>query len=459
MSRLSIDAVEADGTTLGATVSARGGMERFVSAEPFRVNYDRSIEGVPESILVVPVLAQVLPVAWARGATVEAPVVDATFAESVSKAGEALLDMHDFLEGGRLVARTVEPDPPDAPDRPSESTTADESETGSETEPVEASGNAGLLFTGGVDSTASYVAHRDEDPTLISVRGWTITPAPSDDEKWDALRRRVETFARERGLETAFVESNVLEFLDHPMLLAHYKRHVDGAWYSSVGHGLGLTGLCAPLAYASGLSDLYVAATHWDGVDLAWGSHPRIENAVAWTGTRCHHDGYDRTRQERIDAIADYVAETDDALELQTCNDRTDGNCGACEKCYRTAVGLRLAGLDPTDHGYSFTERDYETIRRGFERGRWVLGQDERYMWADIRDRVGETTPRSATERAFFEWLADADLDDLVDDATPPLTHRLLRAGARHTPTALYRRLYPVWRRANAIGDLTDSAR
>lgn len=134
------------------------------------------------------------------------------------------------------------------------------------------------------------------------------------------------------------------------MLLAHYKRFVDGAWYSSVGHGLGLLGLCAPMAYARGIEDLYVAATHWDGIDLEWGSRPDIDDYVRWSGTRCHHDAYELTRQERLDAIADYVETDAPDLQLQTCNVRMDGNCGECEKCYRTAVGLRLSGLEPSDH-------------------------------------------------------------------------------------------------------------
>ncbi len=142
-------------------------------------------------------------------------------------------------------------------------------------------------------------------------------------------------------------------------------------------------------------------ATHWEGVDLEWGSRPDIDDYVRWSGTRCHHDAYGLTRQERLDVIADYVESDAPTLDLQTCNVRMDGNCRRCEKCYRTAVGLRLSGLEPTAHGYPFDETEYDRIRRTLEGGEWELGEDERYMWADIRDRVRETTPESAAERAF----------------------------------------------------------
>ncbi|AHG02339.1 hypothetical protein HALLA_20770 (plasmid) [Halostagnicola larsenii XH-48] len=431
MSTIIIDSLTVTDDTLEATIRPSSDLERFFTDEPFRTSYDCTIETVPEGVLAIPVLAHVCPVAWAQGADVYVDEVDASFARAVEDVKASLLSMYDFLEGGTLYARnTTTVDPP-------------------------SSGQSGLLFTGGVDSTASYVRHRAAEPTLISIRGWTITPDARDDEDWNHLRARVEGFADERDLETAFVESNMLSALDHPMLLAHYKRHVDGAWYSSVGHGLGLLGLCAPMAYARGIEDLYVAATHWEGIDLEWGSRPDIDDYVRWTGTQCHHDCYDLTRQDRLELIASYVEDRrsdPDAsrLELQTCNARMDGNCGECEKCYRTAVGLRLAGLEPSAHGYPFADEDYHDIRSSFENGDWILGLDERYMWEDIRDAVRETEPSSPAERAFFAWLSDADLDALVAESGSPLHHRLLRAGARNAPNGVYNTVYPVWNAAKA---------
>ena len=412
-----------------------GRLERFFTDESFRTSYDVPIGDVPKGVLAISVLTQVCPVAWANGADVYVDEVDTTFARALEDVKESLCDMHDFLEGGTLyVRRTIEPEPA-------------------------ATGESGLLFTGWVDSTCSHVRHREESPTLISIHGWTITPDADDDGKWDALRERVSGFAADHDCETAFVESNMLSFLDHPMLLAHYKRYVDGGWYSSVGHGLGLLGLCAPMAYARGMEDLYVAATHWDGIGLEWGSRPDIDERVRWAGTRCHHDAYELTRQERLDVIADYVREEDPDLQLQTCNDRMDGNCGECEKCYRTAVGLRLSGLEPSNHGYPFSDADYRDLCRSLERGDWVLGQDERHMWADIRERASETEPATPAERRFFEWLETADLADLISSSDSPLVHRLLWAGARNAPNSVYNTVYPAWTTAKAGLRLVRSGR
>lgn len=449
MSHIRIGQVAAEGSTLQCDLDPSPDLARFFTGEPFRVEYDRSVEDVPEGVLGIPVLANVCPVAWANGADVYVDAVDATFARALADVKASLFEMHDFLEGGTLYARRTSTAGSTGGERAA-ATAADgterESDPAEEVEenPDERGSTSALLFTGGVDSTCSYVRHREEDPVLVSIRGWTITQDSSDAEAWAHLREHVSAFADARGLETAFIETNALSALDHAMLLAHYKRHVEGAWYSSVGHGLGLLGLCAPMAFARGIEDLYVAATHWEGVDIEWGSSPDVDDRVRWSGTRCHHDGYHLTRQERLDVVADYVAREDPTVELQTCNRRTAGNCGECEKCYRTAVGLRLAGLDPNAHGYPFSDDDYETVRRGLEEGRWELGENERNMWADIRDRVRERAPESSAERAFFEWLRAADIDELVAESGSPLTHRLLRAGARNAPTPVYNVAYPT---------------
>ncbi|MCU4754387.1 hypothetical protein OB919_20835 [Halobacteria archaeon AArc-curdl1] len=440
MARIHLDKSTVDGSTLKTTVRPSREVTQFFSGSPLEVTYEAtSLEGVPESIRCLPALSQVAPVAWATGADIYVESVDATFVRGLEEVKANMLEMYPFLEGGDLYAQEV------VETGQLNDTDGDEPVGTNETDPGRDRSRAGLLFTGGVDSTCSYVRHREEAPTLISVRGWTISPDPSADDQWEHLRTRTSEFAAERDLETAFIAANMLSFLDHPMLLAHFKRYVDGGWYSSVGHGLGLLGLCAPLAFSRGLENLYMAATHWEGIDLEWGSRPDIDDHVRWAGTRCHHDGYELTRQERLDLIAEYVDRECPDLTLQTCNVRMDGNCGDCEKCYRTAVGLRLAGLEPSEHGYPFDDSSYADIRDGLESGRWILGDDERYMWEDIRERGSETDSDSPAERKFFRWLEGADLTEIVDNSGSPIHHRLLRAGARNAPHSVYTTLYPAW--------------
>jgi hypothetical protein len=422
MGEVRIDSVSVDGGTVTCQVSPSGDLRRFFTGRPFRVEYGVSVESVPASILVVPTLAHVLPVAWTRGADVSVEAVDRTFLSSAHTVRQALCGMYpEFMEGGGIAADRVT----ELPDRGGE--------------------DSAVLFSGGVDSLATYLRHREEDPTLISLHGWVV--AHDDEERWERTRAHIESFAESAGSETAYVSSNMLDAIDTPMLHAHFKRYLGGSWYSAVGHGIGLTSLCAPLAYATGLSRLYIAATHSHGFEEPWGSHPTIDNNVAWSGTRCIHDGYEWSRQEKIDRIAGYVEREHADLTLRTCTSDTEStNCGECEKCYRTAVGLLLAGLDPADHGYEFEPAAFETIRERFEEGDWLLAADEQFMWEDLSTHADRNVavPYDGFDE-FSDWLRSADFESYVERAGPPLGDRAIRAVARNTPAPVYDSLYPVY--------------
>ncbi|WP_415380786.1 hypothetical protein [Halosimplex sp. TS25] len=406
-------------------------LRRFFTGERFRVEYDVDVSDVPPSISVIPALAQVCPVAWANGADVSVPVVDARFLRALEEVRDALVEMYPaFMEGGEIRAEKVV-------------------DTRRERDPASFEGE-GLLFSGGVDSVASYVRTRDADPTLVSVQGWVI--GDDQDERWENVRGQIARFADEHGVEDRYVRSNMLSFLDTRMLQAHYQRYVDGAWYSSVGHGLGLLGLTAPLAYKLGLGTVHMAATHTEEFAEPWGSHPKIDNRVRWGHTECHHDGYELSRQEKLELIADYVRSEDVDLTLRTCTESDAGaNCNECEKCYRTMCGLLLAGLDPNDFGYETSPETFEAIRSGFERGAFTMGADERFMWRDVQGHIDldQAFPvAGATE--FFRWLSTADVDSFVADSNPPVHHDVLQALARNVPYPVYAALAPVYEKGAA---------
>ena len=430
MTEISLRNVRTEERTVRCDVEYDRELRRFFTGEPFVADYDVDLEAVPPSIAVVPALAHVGPVAWANGADIRVPTVDETYLEAFRAVGNELVEMYpEFMRGGRIrVGEAV----------------------GNEVA-REGAGDAAMLFTGGVDSVATYVRHRAEDPILVSVQGWVV--GRDEPERWASVKRQVRAFAEPRGLRTRFVSSNMLDFLDTPMLQAHYKRFVDGAWYSSVGHGLGLLSLCAPLAYAAGIDTLYIASSHTDAFDEPWGSHPRIDDRVRWTGTRAVHDGFELTRQEKLNRIADYVRSEDAELVLRTCIHSSVGeNCNDCEKCYRTMVGLLVAGLDPNDHGYEMDRATFGEIRRAFETGRFTIMEHTRFHWEDVQAHLPVEGPFPVPGTAvFLAWLGGVDFDDLTERGGIPLADRVVRAGMRHTPQPVYAGVYSVYDQVRAM--------
>lgn len=410
-------------------MTSTGEVDRFLSDDPFVADYGVDITDVPASIRPIPLLAHVAPVAWATGATITVDSVDAAFLASLRRIRTTLCQMYpSFMEGGAI-------DCPNPVER----------ESGQRGE-----GRSAMLFTGGVDSMATYVRHRAEEPDLISVKGWVIRE--SERERWTKNREFFEEFADERGLTNHFVQSNMLEFLRTPLLQAHFQRYLDGAWYSSVGHGLGLLGLCAPLTAAADIETLYIAATHTEEWTRPWGSHPDIDDHIEWAGTRAVHDGYDWTRQDKIEAIADYADHDDRTFRLRTCtHSETPANCNECEKCYRTIVGLLLAGVDPNDFGYEYDGSTPTSISDGFESGTWVLSPDKKYYWGELKERAGsiDSIDGPAGKR-LLEWLLDADFEQYVDSAGRALRYRLVQSAVRNTPTTVFSTLYPIYKSASS---------
>ena len=460
MTALVLQSVRTDGSVVEYDYRCHGQVRRFFSSEPFAVEYGIDVSGVPESILAIPWLANVCPVAWAAGADVTVPELDREFGAALDRVQGAMCELHpEFMQGGEVHGETVV-DP------------AEDQLPGSEQ-----FDDSALLFTGGVDSLTSYVSHRDEEPYLVSIHGADI-----DRENLEAWRRNraiVEDFAGSRGLEPLFVGANMHGFLDGQMLLAHYRRYLDDNWFTDVQHGLGLLGLCAPLSCARGTGTVYIAATHTEAFDRAWGSHPKIDGEVAWSGTTAVHDGYELSRQEKIEVLADYVEEEAPNLQIRSCHESdTGGNCNDCEKCARTVVGLLLAGLDPVDHGYEVEPDTFERIREAFETGAWRLGHDERFMWEDLQRHArqvhgprgnGGAADRPAQGRGqahstavqeyanaparevpsegvepLLDWLVDADFEHLLAEAAEPAYREHIRRVARNTPYPVYRALVPA---------------
>lgn len=431
MSALRLKSVTVQDGTITYDYSATGRIGRFFTSEPFFASYEEDVGHVPESILAIPWLANVCPVAWAAGADVTVPQLDATFRDALDRVQAGMRDLYpDLVEGGEIVGGTVV-DPSTL-----------EGGYGNRTDGFDASA---LLFSGGVDSLTSYVRHRDESPFLVSVAGADLDPDNRD--AWRRNRTIVEEFAADRNLAALFVETDMHGFLDGTRIRAHYQRYLDSTWWASVQHGLGLLGLCAPLTYARGIGDLYIAATHTAEFGEPWGSHPSIDDEVAWSGTTAHHDGYELSRQEKIAVLADYVEREAPDLTIRACHKSVDGgNCNRCEKCARTIVGLLLAGLDPERHGYEIPVGSFETFRKHLESGAWRLGADERFMWADLQAHVGfdREYPHPGV-RPFLVWLESADLDDVVARSGDTAFQRYARRIARELPYPLVRPFVPLY--------------
>ena len=81
---LRVDSVSADSRSLTVAFSLSANLNRYFN-EPhvFRVKYSQDISGVPEGILVIPFITNVLPIIWLTDAVLQVPRLDRVFYESI----------------------------------------------------------------------------------------------------------------------------------------------------------------------------------------------------------------------------------------------------------------------------------------------------------------------------------------------------------------------------------------
>ncbi|HTY90798.1 MAG TPA: hypothetical protein VMC84_06435 [Methanocella sp.] len=382
---------------------------QYFNADRLFVNYDVDVGDVSESILAIPAIANVAPVAWAAGANVRVDELDSTFLSSLQKVRKVMEAMYpDFSTAGDIIAEHIV-----------------SNRFGGR--------SSAQLFTGGVDSLATYARHRDEKPELISLGLFK----PYSEALQQSVYRAQEAFAQKEGVRLHRVESNLnYAFFNQKKLLEDHGQHLfERSWWAGVQHGLGLLGICAPLAAVGGTERVYIGSSmtkdQMQGPMRPWGSHPLIDGNVAWADVQAVHDGAEWSRQEKIrHEIKPFIEKTGNYPPIIVCDEPGRGdvlNCGRCEKCSRTIAGLALEGIDPNLCGLKVDNRTFCRIRQKLQWDRLMFAYKKSGMWKDIQSAIPATIEGDAYgSKEFFEWLRAYKFPD-VWGKNKPFSQRLLQ--------------------------------
>jgi hypothetical protein len=204
--------------------------------------------------------------------------------------------------------------------------------------PVAARPGAACFFSGGVDSTYTYLKHADELTHLILIHGLDIHH--EDEASFSRALDPARDLAQRLGKVLIPVRTNAREFCKAhglTMLLFH------GA-------------LLASVSLLLGFGRNYIPASQtYDDLE-PWGSHALLD--PLWS-TEASEIIYDGGEARRIDKVA-AVAERPELLaSLRVCAAGTGANCGACDKCLLTLTALRLVGA----HTAAFPKLDLERLK------------------------------------------------------------------------------------------------
>lgn len=400
---IKIDGCHIDNNTIRYDYKVSSDLSRYFNPkQPFFVSYDTDISSVPQSIAVIPLLANLMPIAWFVGFDVEVDEVDATFFKSLEEL-KAEFAIHfknikpSTLKATRLVGNVIPGD------------------------------EAALLFSGGLDSFESLTRNIDKNPYLVSVLGADIDL--SDDKRWNDFKRfnALEPIVNNDRL--CYVTSNLRTFYTFDVDLL-----VDVNWWGKIQHGMALISLIAPLSFVKGIRTVMIASSNTGEVSFGWGSTSETDEKVRWANSQVIHDGFQFRRTDKIDNVVNFGKRTGQNVKLRVCySEWRDGyNCSECPKCQRTILGLLLSGANPADFGFSPPKDFFARVMKNFGKDA-LMTTGVAYEWRCLQEKAKTSENMSIlfdeqAEKKFIATFSSLDMDEIVSrDADKKMAVRRLK--------------------------------
>lgn len=188
------------------------------------------------------------------------------------------------------------------------------------------------FFSGGADSFYTYLKHRkdrtDRLTHFLLVDGYDIDLRNAS--LWAATRAHVEQVAQADGIEVVTAASNI-----HPLLEPILN------WSYAHGGCMAAIALCL----RNELRKVYIPSTSPLILLKPWGTHPTTDHFWGTERLSFVHDGAEATRLEKVQREIATSQATLAHLRVCYMNVKDSYNCGRCEKCLRTMMMLKIAGV------------------------------------------------------------------------------------------------------------------
>ena len=366
------------------------GLSKYFTGRKFTIHYPIDIKDVPDSILVIPFLSNLIQLAWITDSVMKVPSLDKDFYDSLPKLKNALAQMFPETNfAGELVVDNVE-----------------ENVSSAHSEKV------AMFFSGGVDSFQTLISHYKEDIDLLTVWGSDINY--NNEGGWTVLFESMFSSIKPFDLRLLTIHSSFRDVDNEKALYRDFSNQLKDSWWHGMQHGAGLLGHVAPLAFKLGYKKMYIASTHsTHDVNVRCSSHPTTDNCIKYCGCQVFHDGFEFKRQQKIKNIIEFSNQNPNLpINLHVCwKTQTGSNCCSCEKCARTIYAILIEGGDPEKFGFP----TYNIVFSSFSKKRTRIYLDKHphlyHAWFDIADRAKElkSSNQGTNQWKNTEWLTRID--------------------------------------------------
>lgn len=195
---------------------------------------------------------------------------------------------------------------------------------------------SGCFFTAGVDSFHTVLKNLSTETGssrithLLFLSGQPDMPLENE-TGFNRRRADIAEVARELGLAAIFGATNVRDIVPGMTL----------SWAVRAASNLAAPGLCLSPLLERAIFSTGLAFDAW----YRWGNDPLTDPLWSTEQIRFENHGYETTRARKVELT---IRESSVALRhLRVCavGEFTGDNCGRCEKCLRTMISLRAAGV------------------------------------------------------------------------------------------------------------------
>lgn len=188
-------------------------------------------------------------------------------------------------------------------------------------------GVSACAFSGGVDSFYTLLTVPEITQTIfMSGFDMPLNLGDSISELTGSYSRMMKDFGREFIIGS----TNIRQFVN------------TVNWTNAHGQALA----AAALFFKNRWSRFYIPSSYTRGTYPKWGTHPSLDPLLSTEMMEFVHHGYSANRVKKLEKIAAVPASFD---RLRVCWIQDIGlkNCGNCEKCMRTMIGLDLLDALP----------------------------------------------------------------------------------------------------------------
>lgn len=347
------------------------------------IDYNYEITDIPESILAIPFVSNIIPLIWITNSTVQVNELDKSFYDCLNALKESYQNMFPNVDfnGKILVGKVVE----------------------NTYEPVH---NVASLFSGGLDAITTFIRVKDKNPLLITEFGWHESEMKKS-EVWEADKKNAVEFAKNYGLENILVQSNYGNFINARNIDKDFAKRLGDSWWHGLHHSLAIISAAIPLAFKLKVEYIYIASSHSIGLEVPCASNPTTDNKIKFGSGRVFHDGFELTRQAKTKVVVDYFSSIKESINIRVCF-KNEENCCNCEKCLRTILGIVAEGKNPKDFGFNIPDDLSTHVEKFLFDNIKFFTKTNIMFWNTIKQRIKENK-NNIPSKLRLEWFLNYD--------------------------------------------------